>query len=143
MIYLYHGTDLEFDTPIPERGRKGTDFGQGFYMTPHLESAVNMAHRVARRKNSLESVVMCYSLDENQLVSAGLRIRSFLNIEPGWLRFVVANRYFQEDAPDHNLDKFQAIDYITDFYVENSQQPMSLMLQDMAECCRSRGGTLV
>ena len=48
---------------------------------------------------------MCYSLDENQLVSAGLRIRSFLNIEPCWLRFVVANRYFQQDAPDHNLDK--------------------------------------
>ena len=41
------------------------------------------------------------------------------------------------------LDKYQAIDYITDFYVENSQQPMSIMLQDMAECCRSRGGTLV
>ena len=48
---------------------------------------------------------MCYSLDENQLVSAGLRIRSFLNIEPEWLRFVVANRYFLQDAPDHNIDK--------------------------------------
>ena len=64
-----------------------------------------MAHRVARRKNSPESVVMCYALDENQLVSSGLRIRSFLNIEPEWLRFVVANRYFQQDASDHNLDK--------------------------------------
>ena len=105
MIYLYHGTDREFDIPIPERGRRGTDFGQGFYLTPHLESAVNMAHRVARRKNVPESVVMCYSLDENQLVSAGLCIRSFLNIEPGWLRFVVANRYFLQDAPDHNIDK--------------------------------------
>lgn len=41
------------------------------------------------------------------------------------------------------LDKYQAIDFITDFYVENSQQPMSLMLQDLVECCRSRGGTLV
>ena len=50
MIYLYHGTDLEFDTPIPERGRRGTDFGQVFYLTPHLESAVNMAHRVTRRE---------------------------------------------------------------------------------------------
>jgi hypothetical protein len=48
---------------------------------------------------------MCYALDENQLVSSGLRIRSFLNIEPEWLRFVVANRYFQQDACDHNLDK--------------------------------------
>ena len=64
-----------------------------------------MARRVARRKNSQGAVVICYSLDENQLVSAGLRIRSFLNIEPGWSRFVVANRYFQQDAPDHNLDK--------------------------------------
>ena len=50
MIYLYHGTDLEIDTPIPERGRRGTDFGQVFYLTPHLESAVNMAHRVTRRE---------------------------------------------------------------------------------------------
>ncbi len=104
MIYLYHGTDVEFDTPIPEKGRRGTDFGQGFYLTPNLESAVNMAHRVSRRKNSPDSVVMCYSLDENLLASAGLRIRSFLNIEPEWLRFVVANRYLRQNAPDHNLD---------------------------------------
>ena len=66
MICLYHGTDKEFDVPMPERGRIDTDFGQGFYLTPHLESAVNMAHRVARRKNAPESVVMFYSLDENQ-----------------------------------------------------------------------------
>ena len=56
MIYLYHGTDLEFDTPIPERGRKGTDFGQGFYLTPHLESAVNMAHRVAMAVSLLKRI---------------------------------------------------------------------------------------
>ena len=105
MIYLYHGTDKEFDTPIPEKGRRGTDFGQGFYLTPDFTSAVNMAHRVARRRNASESVVMCYVLDENQLASSGLRIRSFTNIEQGWLRFVVANRYFQQSAPDHNLDK--------------------------------------
>ena len=104
MIYLYHGTDVEFDSPIPARGRKGTDFGQGFYLTPDIVSATNMAHRVARRRNSTESVVLCYSLDENQLASAGLRVRSFTNIESGWLRFVVANRYFQQSAPDHNLD---------------------------------------
>ena len=67
MIYLYHGTDTEFETPVPEMGRIGTDFGQ--------------------------------------LVSEGLHIRSFLNIEPDWLRFVVANRYFLQDAFDHNLDK--------------------------------------
>lgn len=56
--------------------------------------------------------------------------------------FARLNSLSYHEAFDY-LDKYQAIDYITDFYVENSQQPMSLMLQDMAECCRSRGGTLV
>jgi hypothetical protein len=56
--------------------------------------------------------------------------------------FARSNSLSYHEAFDY-LDKYQAIDYITDFYVENSQQPMSLMLQDMAECCRSRGGTLV
>ena len=56
--------------------------------------------------------------------------------------FARANSFPYLVAFDY-LDKYKGIDYITDFYVENSQQPMSLMLQDMAECCRSRGGTLV
>lgn len=96
MIYLYYGADTEIIVPLHDKGRKGTDFGQGFYLTPNLESAVNMAHRVARRKNSPESVVMCYALDENQLVSSGLRIRSFLNIEPDgcvlWWLIVIFNK---------------------------------------------------
>lgn len=105
MIYLFHGTDRGFDQPIPEKGRKGTDFGQGFYLTPDFASAENMAHRVARRKNTSSAVVICYTVDENMLASADLHIRSFTRIEPEWLRFVVANRYFQQDAADHNLDK--------------------------------------
>ena len=34
------------------------------------------------------------------------------------------------------LNKYQALDYIVNFYVENTQTPMRLMLEDMAECCR-------
>ena len=41
------------------------------------------------------------------------------------------------------LDKYEGIDFLTDFYVENSQMPMNLVLEDVAECCRSRGGVLV
>lgn len=40
MIYLYHGTDAEIDSPIPAKGRRGTDFGQGFYLTPDILSAL-------------------------------------------------------------------------------------------------------
>ena len=41
------------------------------------------------------------------------------------------------------LDKYQALDYIVDFFFFFTQTPMRLMLEDMAECCRARGGTLV
>lgn len=32
MITLYHGSNELFDVPDPRRGRRGTDFGQGFYL---------------------------------------------------------------------------------------------------------------
>ena len=38
MITLYHGTNEPFDAPDPNRGRRGTDFGQGFYLTPDVLS---------------------------------------------------------------------------------------------------------
>ena len=40
MITLYHGTNEPFDAPDPNRGRRGTDFGQGFYLTPHSRKAI-------------------------------------------------------------------------------------------------------
>ena len=39
--------------------------------------------------------------------------------------FARSNSLSYRDAFDY-LDRYQAIDYITDFYVENSQQPMRL-----------------
>lgn len=29
MIYLYYGADTEIIVPLHDKGRKGTDFGQG------------------------------------------------------------------------------------------------------------------
>ena len=43
MITLYHDTNEPFDVPDPNRGRRGTDFGQGFYLTPDFVSAANIA----------------------------------------------------------------------------------------------------
>ena len=50
MIHLFHGTNVVFDAIDPLKGRRGTDFGQGFYLTPNQESAKRMAQRVATRK---------------------------------------------------------------------------------------------
>jgi hypothetical protein len=104
MIYLYHGTNAEFASPDPKRGRRGTDFGQGFYLTPNFDSARRMAERVARRQGTAGGVVLCYSLEDSVLSDGGLQVRTFLDIDAEWLRFVVANRYADSSAVDHNLD---------------------------------------
>ena len=104
MIYLYHGTNAEFASPDPKRGRRGTDFGQGFYLTPNFDSARRMAERVARRQGTTGGVVLSYALEDSSLSDGGLQVRTFLDINAEWLRFVVANRYADLSATDHNLD---------------------------------------
>ena len=65
MIHLFHGTNVVFDVVDPLKGRRGTDFGQGFYLTPNQESAKRMAQRVATRKGG-GAVVMHYVLCEER-----------------------------------------------------------------------------
>jgi len=104
MITLYHGTNEPFDVPDPNRGRRGTDFGQGFYLTPNFDSAKRMALRAARWKGVQRGVVLRYAVDESERAFASLKIRSFPCIALDWLRFVVANRFMDASADDHNLD---------------------------------------
>ena len=102
MICLYHGTNVVFDLIDPLKGRRGTDFGQGFYLTPNAESAMRMARRVAMRKGG-DPVVLCYEVNEQDF--CGLCVRGFPMIDLAWLRFIVANRYGIFSAAEHNLDR--------------------------------------
>lgn len=102
MICLYHGTNVVFDVIDPLKGRRGTDFGQGFYLTPNVESAARMARRVAMRKGG-DPVVLCYAVDERDFQN--LCVRDFPVIDFAWLRFIVANRYGVLSAVEHNLDR--------------------------------------
>jgi len=104
MIYLYHGTDAGIGLPDPKRGRRGTDFGQGFYLTPNFESAKRMAQRAAQWKRKTDGVVLCYAVDEKDPALSELKILRFPKVDVEWLRFVVANRYFDATAANHNLD---------------------------------------
>ena len=93
MIHLFHGTNEVFDAVDPLKGRRGTDFGQGFYLTPNQESAKRMAQRVATRKGG-GAVVMHYGVDESCLSNGDLSVR-----------FIVANRYNLLSAAEHNLQR--------------------------------------
>ena len=104
MIHLFHGTNVVFDAVDPLKGRRGTDFGQGFYLTPNQESARRMAQRVATRKGG-GAVVMHYGVDESCLSNGDLSVRQFPVIDLSWLRFIVANRYNLLSAAEHNLQR--------------------------------------
>ncbi len=41
------------------------------------------------------------------------------------------------------LNRYGAIDFLVDFYEPNSTLPLGLLMEDMRDCCRARGGTLV
>ena len=104
MIHLFHGTNVVFDVVDPLKGRRGTDFGQGFYLTPNQESAKRMAQRVATRKGG-GAVVMHYGVDESCLSNGDFSVRQFPVIDLSWLRFIVANRYNLLSAAEHNLQR--------------------------------------
>ncbi len=105
MITLYHGTNDPFDTPDPNRGRRGTDFGQGFYLTPDFDSAANVAGLSVARAGSGRNVVLCYDFDENKAEALGLKRRCFASLDAEWMAFVIANRMGDRTASDHNIDR--------------------------------------
>ena len=105
MITLYHGTNESFDTPDPNRGRRGTDFGQGFYLTPDFDSAVNIAGLSVVRAGIGRKVVMRYDFDEGKAEVLGLNRRRFPLLDEEWMAFVIANRMGDRTASDHNIDR--------------------------------------
>lgn len=109
MITLYHGANVPFDTPDPNRGRRGTDFGQGFYLTPDFESAVQIAGLSVARAGCGRKVVMSYNFDEERVNALGLSRRRFSQLDADWMAFVIANRTEDRSATDHNIDRLYDI----------------------------------
>ena len=104
MITLYHGTNSPFEVPDPGRGRRGTDFGQGFYLTPDFDSAANIAGLSVARSGYGSKIVLRYDFDEARAEILGLRIRHLSSLDAEWMSFVIANRMGDRSASDHNID---------------------------------------
>lgn len=104
MITLYHGSNELFDVPDPSRGRRGTDFGQGFYLTPDFDSAAGVAGLSVMRSGCGRKIVLCYDFDEDTAIELGLKRRSFGVLDAVWMAFAIANRMADRTATDHNID---------------------------------------
>lgn len=109
VVKVYHGTTLENAVEIYNNGidlsKSNTylDFGRGFYVTPDLEMAKNMAHRVAAMRNkqvkNIFPAVICFEYTEN--LELNYKRFDIENIE--WAKFIMANRVSDKIANELGL----------------------------------------
>ena len=56
----YHGSNVSIETIDLKRGRKGKDFGQGFYLSADRNQAQMMAERTVDREESGKATYSSY-----------------------------------------------------------------------------------
>ena len=64
---LYHGLNVEVDIIDLNRGRRGKDFGKGFYANPDYKQAVEFCSNVIRREGCGVPTVTTFEFDESAL----------------------------------------------------------------------------
>lgn len=100
---VYHGTNVDFDTPDISKCNKNSDFGQGFYLTEDLEMAKKW---VSRKKGD----AFVYEYDLNY---KGLKTYKF---EPDleWLAFICINREYRgyELLLNFDMKKYEKFDVL-------------------------------
>ena len=69
-MILYHGSNVGINAIDLSRGRRGKDFGKGFYLSPNYEQALMMAQRTVAREEEGEAVVTQFEFDEQVLQSS-------------------------------------------------------------------------
>lgn len=64
---LYHGSNVRIEEIDLKRGRKGKDFGQGFYLSADSSQAQMMAERTVDREETGKATLTVYEFDDSIL----------------------------------------------------------------------------
>ena len=99
---LYHGSNVEIEYVDLSRGRRGKDFGKGFYANPDYMQAVEFCSNVVRREGSGIPTVTSFEFDESGLDM--LNIKRFDGYTKEWAEFILMNRNNISDKPAHDFD---------------------------------------
>jgi hypothetical protein len=99
---LYHGSNVEIEYVDLSRGRRGKDFGKGFYANPDYMQAVEFCSNVVRREGSGTPTVTSFEFDESALDM--LNIKRFDGYTQEWAEFILMNRNNISDKPAHDFD---------------------------------------
>ena len=87
---LYHGSNVEVESPIIKENLRALDFGAGFYLTSSRQQAERWAKTVTKRRRTGIATLNIYHFDESEMDS--LKVLKFETANAEWLDFVVANR---------------------------------------------------
>ena len=99
---LYHGSNVEIESIDLARGRRGKDFGKGFYANPDYMQAVEFCSSVIRREGVGVPTVTSFDFDESALNV--LNVMRFDGYSKEWAEFILLNRNNSSDVPAHDYD---------------------------------------
>lgn len=102
---LYHGSNVSIEVIDLKRGRKGKDFGQGFYLSADINQAQMMAERTVDREETGEAILTTYEFDDSILSNpSDLKVLVFDGYSKEWAEFIMMNRRNRTDEQAHNYD---------------------------------------
>lgn len=102
---LYHGSDVLVSQPDLSKGKPFKDFGQGFYLSPDLQQAKDMAMQKSNQSNGAKpAVVSTFEFDESVMTDGSLKVKRFDNYSEEWADFVLRNRDRKTPQPYHDYD---------------------------------------
>ena len=99
---LFHGSNVEIESIDLARGRRGKDFGKGFYANPDYMQAVEFCSSVIRREGVGVPTVTSFEFDESALNV--LNVMRFDGYSKEWAEFILLNRNNTSDVPAHDYD---------------------------------------
>lgn len=99
---LYHGSNVEIESIDLARGRRGKDFGKGFYANLDYMQAVEFCSSVIRREGVGVPTVTSFDFDESALNV--LNVMRFDGYSKEWAEFILLNRNNTSDVPAHDYD---------------------------------------
>ena len=104
-MILYHGSNIEIENINLECGRRGKDFGQGFYLCADRQQAMKMAERTVAREEVGVPTITAYSFDENNLITpSALNVKIFEKCSAEWAEFILLNRQNRTRQQAHTFD---------------------------------------
>lgn len=102
---LYHGSNMSIDKIDLKRGRRGKDFGQGFYLSADRSQAQMMAERTVDREETGVATLTTYQFDDSILFRpSDLKVKVFEGYSKEWAEFIMMNRHNRTFEPAHDYD---------------------------------------